>query len=261
MALPLASFFVSFGAKGVESTGAALHGIKGAFVGMAASGVMASQEMERFSYAQSELSRTVGSVFKPVVDKATDALFRFNSKLSESGGMARIQEAMGKFADAAIRLFEAFEGEIFKGLDTGADLVELLVDGFSALVDWITELKSGTLGWVMALMDAMNPLKMTIDLVEKLVDLFKSGFDPEEFDRLQAERAAKKQDPDAKLSKLTPRGGGMEDFKATYQRIQQAMFKLGETDYAKNTADNTRRTAEGIERLNGAAPTKPLIGV
>ncbi|MBY0523425.1 MAG: hypothetical protein K2R98_08495 [Gemmataceae bacterium] len=288
----LATLFVEFVAKGVDSVKGALDGIKSSLgaiggpagavtaslVGLAGAAALNSQEYANLQTLFGELGREIGSVFLPVMDVAREVLVALMPVARQVGEVIeKIAPAVAKVASVVGQFLTAAVGPLVNMMEVIGSVVQAVV------VPVVTVLAAAfeVLSTVVQVLTA--PFQILLEILARIANVVGSGIAKafeafaqvisslvlpvlEALTGIMREVDRFLDSIGLKASKghrsLTPRGGGgTEQVQDTYRRIQSAALKTEpDRNYQKEIADNTKNTAEGVGVLSKQPPPRQAVG-
>lgn len=287
----LATLFVDFAARGVDSVKGALDSVKaslgaiagpagavaGALLELAADAALNSQEYANLQTLFGELGREIGTVFLPVMDVAREVMTSLMPVARQVGEVVeKIAPAVAKVASVVGQFLSASVGPLVNMLEVIGSVVQAVV------VPVVTVLATAfqVLSTVMQVLHM--PMRILLEILGRIANVVGSGIAKafegfaqvisslvlpvlEALTGIMREVDRFLDSIGLKATKghrsLTPKGGGgTEQVQDTYRRIQSAALKTEpDRNFQKEIADNTRNTANGVDVLSKRDEPRPAI--
>lgn len=228
MAWKLADLFVQFSAKGVDAVVSATQKLGLVISGFAVAGLHASTEGEYLAFVMSELSRQIGSLFLPVIEKTIMITERLVDWFANLSGKSQALLGMTGTMIIAIGLIsKAFMLLGIKvGLATGG--LSLLLGAIAAVIAYSDEIHAmfadlrNQFDWIDPVLqffiDVDKMLESWVGWLSKIVTMIPL--------LAMFSKWAMAPEKPLKHEELTRKAGGMESVTSAYQRIQQASLKI-----------------------------------
>ncbi len=244
-------------AAGILLLASAAKSAAGALLGFIQAGLSQTGQMAVLNFQMEILSRTVAAIFLPVLDLLISVVETLNSVLESVAGVA------DHFLDVIVRVAGKMFDALLPGLDALADIfVELLT-----MIEPVVEIMGGAL--VQDIQILSSVLKVLAQAALGVTAMFnvlmkvglKGLFDPKSFGEqllreiIALQGGSLRGGPHRRIEMAPGAFLSPEEF---FKKIQQAVSGGGKTK-EEEIADNTKRTADALEKANEKEAVNDVI--